>query len=40
MEGVDGSIDRGVGLPVVGGGVTLSEIVGLNLVVVATKSLL
>ena len=40
VPGVDRSIDRGIRFAVIGGGITFSEVVGLDLVVVATKTLL
>lgn len=40
VESVVGSGNSGPSVTVIGGSITLSEVVGLNLVVVATKSFL
>lgn len=40
VHGVDGSVDGRIRLAVVGGGVTLAEVVGLDLVVEAAETLL
>lgn len=40
VEGADGIIDMGISRPVIGGGVTLAEVVGLDFIILATESLL